>query len=93
MNRVDGECLKCSRPIRWLTGTPRICTDCAEAHPPVLNVQGVSEDEFGIVFIARCAKCRKSLRWISGYRVCNRCLEGPPTEEEANEAMRRLLEE
>jgi hypothetical protein len=27
---VDAECMECEKPIKWLSGTPRVCPSCWE---------------------------------------------------------------
>lgn len=31
MNVVDGLCEECRKPIRWLPGSPMLCSECSQA--------------------------------------------------------------
>lgn len=38
MNIVDATCQDCEKPIRWLSGTPRLCRECTPIKNPLTRV-------------------------------------------------------
>jgi predicted amidophosphoribosyltransferase len=35
MNVVDATCIECGKPIFWLSGAPRLCSDCRSLLSPL----------------------------------------------------------